>query len=288
MLFPTGAYELPKNARHSYTHYIYACRRRAGHPAARGQEPLRARAYGGAIVTDGYEAYASWLAGLKPSEPRPQWQMCWAHVRRKFVECSRSSCDPQWSAQVVVDIKPLYAIERKLREGKAPPGEILRTRKETAAKIVENLFQKLQDKLADTANPPLNKLREAIDYALKRRDTLKSWLENPCLPIDNNTVERAGGRAARRRPLHHAGRVQALRRGPARLAHARAANPASLPRRPRRPAARQPHPATCCPRQGVPPLDPIPHPSTRLLVYCCGMKTFPYPTLFWHSSHSAC
>lgn len=155
-----------------------------------GMDPS-GRAYGGAIVTDGYEAYASWLAGLKPDEPRPQWQMCWAHVRRKFVECSRSSCDPQWSAQVVEDIKPLYAIERKLREGKAPPGEILQTRKETAAKIVENLFQKLQDKLADTANPPLNKLRDAIDYALKRRDTLKSWLDNPCLPIDNNTVERA-------------------------------------------------------------------------------------------------
>ena len=22
--------------------------------------------------------------------------------------------------------------------------------------------------------------------------------------------------------------------------------------------------------------------------YCCGMKTFPNPTLFWHSSRSAC
>lgn len=86
---------------------------------------------------------------------------------------------------------PLYAIERKLREDNAPPSEILRTRKETAAQIVENLFKKLQDKLADTANPPLNKLREAIDYALKRRETLQSWLANPCLPIDNNTVERA-------------------------------------------------------------------------------------------------
>ena len=95
-----------------------------------------------AIVTDGYEAYTSRLAGLKPDEARPQWQMCWAHVRRKFVECSRSSCDPQWSALVVEDIKPLYTIERKLREGKAPPSEILRTRKETAAKIVENLFKK--------------------------------------------------------------------------------------------------------------------------------------------------
>ena len=44
---------------------------------------------------------------------------------------------------------------------------------------------------ANTANPPLDKLRDAIDYALKHRDTLKSWLDNPCLPIDNNTVERA-------------------------------------------------------------------------------------------------
>ncbi len=138
-----------------------------------------------------------------------------------------SSADTASSLYLWSESRAAAALDTLLREGKAPPGEILRTRKETAAQIVENLFQKLQGKLADTANPPLNKLREAIDYAPKRRDTLKSWLANPGLPIDNNTVERA---------VHPvtAGRKNYIFIGA--------------------PETGQPHPAASRPRQGVPPV----------------------------------
>ena len=43
----------------------------------------------------------------------------------------------------------------------------------------------------DPQNPPRNKLKNAIDYALTRQQQMSSWLKNPYLPIDNNQVERA-------------------------------------------------------------------------------------------------
>lgn len=87
-------------------------------------------------------------------------------------------------------IRPLYTIERTLRESKAPPERKLQERMEKSRPIVEAFFNELTDRSLDTQNPPRNKLKDAIDYALKRRSQLCSRLKNPCIPIDNNQVER--------------------------------------------------------------------------------------------------
>ena len=148
------------------------------------------RVYEGAILSDGYGGYESWMKNL-PDEQRPQWQVCWAHVRRKFVEAAGNSNDPCWSMKMVELIRPLYTIERTLRESQAPPEQKLHERMEKSRPIVEAFFKELTKRSLDTQNPPRNKLKDAIDYALKRREQLSSWLENPCIPIDNNQVERA-------------------------------------------------------------------------------------------------
>ena len=88
-------------------------------------------------------------------------------------------------------IRPLYNIERALRESKAPPEEVKQKRKEQPRPIVEEFFQALVKRNQDTQNPPRNELKDAIDYALTRQLQLSSWLQNPYLPIDNNQVERA-------------------------------------------------------------------------------------------------
>ena len=72
---------------------------------------------GGAIISGGYEGYASWMRSLEEGE-RPQWQACRAHVRQKFVEVARTGSDPEWSRQMVELITPLYRIEKELRETK--------------------------------------------------------------------------------------------------------------------------------------------------------------------------
>ena len=83
-------------------------------------------------------------------------------------------------------IQPLYAIERVLRESKAPPEQKLKERMEKSRPIVEEFFKELAKRSLDTQNPPRNKLKDAIDYAQKRRTQLCRWLENACIPIDNN------------------------------------------------------------------------------------------------------
>ena len=146
--------------------------------------------YGGAIISDGYEGYASWMRSL-PEEQRPQWQACWAHVRRKFVEAARTSSDPEWSRKMVKLITPLYRIERELRESKAPPPAVRERREAESRPIVESFFAALQERMKQSENPPTNTLRRAINYALERRETLMTWLTAPHIPIDNNAVERA-------------------------------------------------------------------------------------------------
>lgn len=149
-------------------------------------------AYSGTILTDGYEVYGNWLKSLvDKGENPPLWQNCWAHVRRKFVECITCGNDPIWSRRIVDMITPLYMLERKLRETKAPPEEILTQRWVESLPRVEQIFTELVKKAGDSTNPPLNKLKGAIDYALKRKDMLCNWLSNPLVSIDNNQVERA-------------------------------------------------------------------------------------------------
>ena len=174
------------------TLYYWQNSRSAGaldHLLRHGQQNY-GRVYEGAILSDGYGGYESWMKNL-PDEQRPQWQVCWAHVRRKFAEAAGNSNDPCWSMKIVELIRPLYTMERTLRESQAPPEQKLHERMEKSRPIVETFFKELTNRILDTQNPPRNKLKDAIDYALKRRDQLSSWLENPCIPIDNNQVERA-------------------------------------------------------------------------------------------------
>ena len=88
-------------------------------------------------------------------------------------------------------IRSLYTIERTLKESQTPPERKLQERMEKSRPIVAAFFKELTNRSLDTQNPPRNKLKDAIDYALKRRSQLSRWLENPCIPIDNNQVERA-------------------------------------------------------------------------------------------------
>lgn len=147
-------------------------------------------AYDGILVTDGYPGYDSWIQGL-PEEERPLRQMCWAHVRRKFVEGTQASQDPKWCAEMVKMIAPLYSPEKELRESKAPPEEVEERRKAESAPQVRAIFEKIKARAADHRNPPRDKLKKAIEYALKRQAMLTTWLGEAHTPIDNNQVERA-------------------------------------------------------------------------------------------------
>ena len=58
-------------------------------------------------------------------------------------------------------IRPLYDIERTLRESKAPPEEVKKKREEESSPIAEEFFKALVKCNQDTQNPPRNKLKDA-------------------------------------------------------------------------------------------------------------------------------
>ena len=72
--------------------------------------------YDGCIITDGWIAYSSWLDAQ--GEKRIPQQLCWAHIRRKFVECANSEIDKDWCNKVILKLAELYRIEKELREEK--------------------------------------------------------------------------------------------------------------------------------------------------------------------------
>ena len=76
-------------------------------------------------------------------------------------------------------IRSLYTIERTLKESQTPPERKLQERMEKSRPIVAAFFKELTNRSLDTQNPPRNKLKDAIDYALKRRSQLSNWLEPP-------------------------------------------------------------------------------------------------------------
>lgn len=148
--------------------------------------------YQGAILTDGYKVYQDWLNSLEPdTQKRIRHHNCWAHVRRKFVECARFGNDPQWSHYMVDLISPLYQMERELKESQAPPDVINEVRRNEALPHLARIFTELEKKEKDEDNPPRNKLKDAIAYTLARREALCNWVTNPVVPLDNNPVERA-------------------------------------------------------------------------------------------------
>ena len=40
-------------------------------------------------------------------------KLCWAHIRRKFVECANSGVDKDWCNKVILKLAELYRIEKE-------------------------------------------------------------------------------------------------------------------------------------------------------------------------------
>jgi transposase len=140
----------------------------------------------GTLQCDGYGAYRAFanrrgetieLAG------------CWAHVRRKFYEAIESS--PKMAGWIVRQIQHLYQIESGLREYRAGPRLRAARRAHQSRPIVERLQRVLVKLKADGRNLPQSLLGGAIDYALGQWRTLKIYLADGRVEIDNNLVENA-------------------------------------------------------------------------------------------------
>lgn len=138
--------------------------------------------YHGYLEVDGYEGYND-INNVKTAR-------CWVHARRKYADIVKSLKENQRKGSIafklVKQINELFYIEEECKKKKLSPKEILETRKEKSLPIVNNYFTYIKSIHDEVGEPLLG----AINYSLSLEDGLRMFLENGCVPLDNNLSER--------------------------------------------------------------------------------------------------
>jgi transposase len=147
---------------------------------SRGKEAAATvlRDYAGVVMADAYTVYQSLAAEKKTFVVAN----CWAHVRRKFIECEGNF--PTEASAALTLIRELYHFEREANDSNR--GAL---RNEKSRPVVEQLMNWAEDTRKTVL--PRSGIGEAIAYMLNIRQGLARFLDDPRIPIDNNRCERA-------------------------------------------------------------------------------------------------
>lgn len=154
-------------------------------PSRSGTVPTRLLlGYQGYLMTDGYDGYNA-LARTEGIEHL----VCWAHVRRKFVEATRVQTKGKKGRadEAVALIGKLYGIERDFKEAEEP--ERFKARQRLSVPVLAELRVWL-----DKTRPavvPQSALGKALSYMHDYWGKLIRYTERGDLPIDNNRCENA-------------------------------------------------------------------------------------------------
>ena len=135
----------------------------------------------GIAVTDGYGVYDA----LEKRFASIRIAQCWAHIRRKFVDCE--SAFPKETEQILALIRELYAIEDRAPPG--PDGDAVRRQLRTTESRC--VLARIQAWCVSVACTPGSSLASAIEYMSRRWSKAVLFLEHPSVPLDNNAAERA-------------------------------------------------------------------------------------------------
>lgn len=154
-------------------------------PSRSGEVPARLlTGYQGYLMTDGYEGYNK-LAKTEGIEHL----VCWAHVRRKFVEAVK--VQPKGTHghadQAVAMIGKLYGIEREHKD--STDEERYAARQEKSIPMLNELHAWMEKLLPMV--PPKGALGTALSYMRDYWGKLVRYPERGDLPIDNNRCENA-------------------------------------------------------------------------------------------------
>lgn len=143
----------------------------------------RLQSFRGLLQTDGYSGYNSLrdregIVGLG----------CFTHARRKFSEVVKISEDKTGiAAQMIEKMKPLYALEARMKEMKLNFHIRKRLRQKIAWPIIKEIHHWLR--AIKSSVPPKSGLGKAIQYTLKQWPYLITYLRHGQAEIDTNDVE---------------------------------------------------------------------------------------------------
>ncbi len=135
--------------------------------------------YGGYLHTDGYSAYNAAANATRIG--------CWAHARRKFVDCLPKGIEDKNSkaAQALELIERLFSIEKGL-EG-IPTEEIKGEREKQSKPVLEKYWSIIEH--IETGKG--SALSRAAEYSIHNKNELNGYLSDGKLEMTNNRAERA-------------------------------------------------------------------------------------------------
>lgn len=179
----------PGKMKQGYFWPLYGDRDEVAFPFA----PTRAHAhvetllgdFRGTLVSDGYEAYAS----FQRKYTEVVHALCWAHTRRQLVKAE--AVEPARVLRALTQIRALYEVERTIAERALAGAAKLALREAHSKPVVDAFFAWLEQELVAHAFLPTNPFTQAAHYALARKDGLAVFLSDPDVPLDTNHLERA-------------------------------------------------------------------------------------------------
>lgn len=141
--------------------------------------------YRGTVVVDGYAVYDV----LARDGPGFALAHCWAHTKRKFE--ANATDWPTACGEIDERIGDLYAVER-LVPGRFPGDAAAQAlRQELRRTRSQPILDRIKAWALEQVGLPRSELGKAVRYMLERWTGLTRFLDDPCIPLDNNAAERA-------------------------------------------------------------------------------------------------
>ena len=128
------------------------------------------------------------LSRNEPQEFQTLLCHCLLHARRNFIDVRESF--PEECHHVIESLRDVYRFEAQAKERKLSPQERLRFHQEQSQPVMDQLQKWMQAQLNQKKIEPNSGLGDAINYMLKRWETLTRFLSVPGAPLDNNITER--------------------------------------------------------------------------------------------------
>ena len=153
--------------------------------ARRVIEQILNNSFTGTLLSDGYSAYASYVAKTDDISHA----QCWVHTRRQFFDAQ--SDEPQLAEEMMQRIAALFAFEEECK-AQGHVGEEKRAHRLTHSKpVVDGIIERTEELLQERAFLPTAPFTKALGYLHSRIIALRVFLENPEVPLDTNHLERA-------------------------------------------------------------------------------------------------